>query len=263
MPHVTNLPDPTTASTGKQDTYNTYGTYNWANESADTKSSFETFTSKWFKRMKATNRTVVGYALQVKKGASDHATFPPTSIDYYVYPWLDPQSSSPTKTDGSPNNALSYLMMSNFATPPETPTLDYSGTFVRTGGLFVLRSDLFWDQWLIPLLQGINKGAEIIPDKPFVQYSTSDPSWPFTVNLRFHAGVTGGHQKTTDSYYAFNKDHSRARTWNWSGRERVESNSVTDGGSTTLIVTQKCEYFPSQHHLCHPMPLQRKSSCPI
>ena len=193
--------------------------------------------------MAADKSTVIGYSLQVKKAAQDDATFPPTSIDYFVYPWKDPKLSSPTLTDGSPNNALCYLMMSKFVTPPNVPGLEYSGAFVQTGGLFAMRSDLFWDKWLIPLLQGINKGAEIIPDAPYVNYDSSKSKWPWSTNIAFHVGVSDGHSGTTESYYAFTKDTWQAKTWNWRGTERVQSKSASDGGSNTLTITQKCESF--------------------
>jgi hypothetical protein len=104
-----------------------------------------------------------------------------------------------------------------------------------------MRSNLFWDQWLIPLLQGINKGAEIIPDLPVVRYDASGGQWPWNVNIKFHVGVSGGHSGVTESAYAFSRDASGARSWKWRGAERVKTNSATDGGSRKQTVTQKCE----------------------
>jgi hypothetical protein len=98
-----------------------------------------------------------------------------------------------------------------------------------------LRSDLFWDIWLIPLLQSINKGAEIIPDEPYVNYNSSDIKWPWSIGMRYHVGVDGGHSRTTDPYYAFTKDNSQSGTWNWCGTERVISNSASDGREASQI----------------------------
>jgi hypothetical protein len=112
------------------DKYNNYGNFDWSKRSAGNRVSFEIFVQKWFKDMQGGKHTVIGYALQAKKATPDHATFPATSIDYFVYPWLDPAESSPAPTDDAPSNALCYLMMSKFAKPPNVPGLEYSGTFV-------------------------------------------------------------------------------------------------------------------------------------
>ncbi|KAI0148181.1 hypothetical protein F4776DRAFT_606501 [Hypoxylon sp. NC0597] len=221
------------------DQYNSHGSYDWKSETAETKAAFLSFCQSWWNTMKESNCNIIGYSIQAKEPVTttvDVATFPPTSIDYFVYPWKDPSSSSPQLIDDSPKNALCYLMMSNFTAPPTRIGLEYSGTFVNGGGLYTMNSGIFWDKWLLPLLQGLNKGAEIIPDEPFNEYypNPSD-GWHWSSGMRYHVGVDGSHG-TKDPYYAFTKRSSG--TWTWSGNRKSSSKTVSDGGHKTHIVSQ-------------------------
>ncbi|KAI0841843.1 hypothetical protein F5Y06DRAFT_258375 [Hypoxylon sp. FL0890] len=229
------------SSTKNTEQYNSYGSYDWKSETPETKAAFMGFCQNWWNIMSESNCTIIGYSVQAKKPDTtkvDTATFRPTSIDYFVYPWKDPDSYSPQLTDGSPKNALCYLMMSDFTKQPDRIGLEYSGTFVNGGGLYIMNSDIFWGKWLLPLLQGLNKGAEIIPDEPTNEYfpNPSD-GYHWAAGMCYHVGVSGSHG-TTDPYYAFTKSNWSPGTWTWSGKQRKWSKTVSDGSHTTHVVSQ-------------------------
>ncbi|KAI1331438.1 hypothetical protein F5Y16DRAFT_359973 [Xylariaceae sp. FL0255] len=229
------------SSTKNSTQYNSYGTYDWSKESPQTHAAFNGFCQNWFDLMKEKGCNVVGYSLQATKvdsSKADVATFLPTSIDYWVYPWKDPEQSYPSLTDGSPNNALCYLMMSDFVGSPSRAGLEYSGTFVKDGALYTMNRDNFWDRWLIPLMQGLNKGAEIIPNEPIASYDPNlDPNWPWKSDISCSIGVSESHG-TTHPYYAFTKDGSQAATWTWSGEKKFSSKTVESGGSRSMTCSQ-------------------------
>ncbi|KAI2465524.1 hypothetical protein F4781DRAFT_21034 [Annulohypoxylon bovei var. microspora] len=129
-------------------------------------------------------------------------------------------------------------MMSNFTEPPTRIGLEYSGTFVDGGGLYMMNSDIFWGDWLLPLLQGLNKGAEVIPDEPSNEYypHPSD-GWHWSAGMCFHVGVNETHG-TKDPYYAFTKNSWYPGIWNWNGNRKTSSKTVSDGGSYTQTVTE-------------------------
>ncbi|KAI1143197.1 hypothetical protein F5Y05DRAFT_367832 [Hypoxylon sp. FL0543] len=229
------------SSTKNNEQYNSYGSYDWKSETPETKAAFLGFCQNWWNIMSKSDCNIIGYSIQAKKPDPtkvDAATFPPTSIDYFVYPWKDPTSSSPRLTDGSPKNALCYLMMSDFTGPPTRIGLEYSGTFVNGGGLYTMNSNIFWDNWLLPLLQGLNKGAEIIPDEPTnVYYPNPSDGYHWASGMRYHVGVSGTHG-TKEPYYAFTKSSWRPGTWTWSGNQKTSSKTLSDGSHTTHVVSQ-------------------------
>ncbi|KAI1175629.1 hypothetical protein F4777DRAFT_319164 [Nemania sp. FL0916] len=232
----------TSASSVNTEEYNDFGGYAFAN--SEQKATLMAWCQIWWKAMQVDGKNVIGYSVQAQTsntGNVEAATFPPTSIDYFVYPWQDPSVSSPRLIDGDGKNALCYLMMSHFRTPPSLPGLAYSGAFVTEGslgGLYVMNSNSFWNDWLIPLLQGLNKGAEVIPDEPYGVYDPrKEPQFPYIVSMRYHAGVNKSHG-TTDQYYAFKKDQSHVGKWTWSGKKRTSSKTVHGSSGVTEILTQ-------------------------
>ncbi|KAI1415786.1 hypothetical protein F5Y13DRAFT_155310 [Hypoxylon sp. FL1857] len=229
------------SSTQNSEKYNSYGKYDWKAESPETQAAFLGFCQSWWNIMKKSDCNIIGYSIQANKPDPtkvDSATFPPTSIDYWVYPWKDPNYSNPPDTDDSPKNALCYLMMSDFTKPPTRIGLEYSGAFVNGGGLYTMNAGTFWARWLLPLLQGLNKGAEIIPDEPLNEYypNPSD-GYHWAAGMRYHIGVSGTHS-TKDPYYAFTKSTWRPGTWTWSGSQKTSSKTLSDGKHTTHVVSQ-------------------------
>ncbi|KAI1322557.1 hypothetical protein F5Y16DRAFT_37564 [Xylariaceae sp. FL0255] len=229
------------ASNQNDATQNSYGTSNWNSKSPEAQASLMSFCQQWWNSMKVAGSTIVGYSVQANKpnlGNVDAATFPPTSIDYFSYPWKDPSASNPKAVDGSGKNALCYLMMSNLRSLPSPVGIKYSGTFVKGGGLYVMNESQFWGDWLLPLLQGLNKGAEIIPDEPTGIYQPQkDPQFPYYVGMRYHVGVNKSHS-TKDSYYAFTKNKAHPNQWTWSGKKKPSSKTVQGAPGHAQILTQ-------------------------
>jgi hypothetical protein len=119
--------------------------------------------------------------------------------------------------------------------------LPYSGPFVNSGGLYTIHRDIFWNRWLLPLLQGVNQGAEIIPDAPFVEYNSG--RWPNDYSfkgIRYHVGINGSQTGVTDPYYALATDPRRPRTWTWGEKNRTTSNYVSREEYTRILVL-KCK----------------------
>jgi hypothetical protein len=136
----------------------------------------------------------------------------------------------------SDNRVTSTLSASR--TPVNLP---YSGPFVNSGGLYTIHHDIFWNRWLLPLLQGVNQGAEIIPDAPFAEYNSG--RWPSDYlfkGIRYHVGINGSQTGVTDPYYALATDPRRPRTWTWGGKNRTTSNYVSREEYTRILVL-KCK----------------------
>ena len=170
------------------------------------------------------------------------AKFPPTSIDYQVYPWKDPAQTSATMTNNLDANGLCYLMMSGSGTPPVPANLQYSGAFIDDAskpGVFSMNRDIFWNSWLLPLLQSINQGAELIPETPYVEY-TSGREYPFGVNVEASVGDNPKHLQSDDSYFQFVADPSNNNRWTWVG-DNLQSSNSAEGGGDKETVTQTCK----------------------
>lgn len=125
-----------------------FGTEVWSQESDTVQQNFEAFVQGWLEQMADDDKTVGGVVLQTNDPDSgktqipgsgiDHwltwyllvnsdvPSFPPTSLDRIMYPWIDP-SSPGNATDNLDANALCYLMMTGNATVPSPAALSYSG----------------------------------------------------------------------------------------------------------------------------------------
>jgi hypothetical protein len=214
----------------------------WNSETDSVQANFKTFVTKWLNLMSTKDCTILGYSAQaVSSDTNQNATsFPPTSIDYQRYPWIDPGNSSATKEDNIDTNALCYLMMSGFDEPPDPPAMQYSGTFVDDDtkpGIYSMNSTVFWDSWLLPLLQTINQGAEVIPEKPMVTY-TSGKEYPYQVNEESSLGDNSKHPNADDTYFKFvAADQSGSKKWTWTGDPLTSTNSA-QGDYDKQTVTQ-------------------------
>lgn len=136
--------------------------------------------------------------------------------------------------DNSDLNALSYLMMTNFDTPPRQETLNYSGTFVDGNGIFCMNNSIFWDSWLLKLLQDVARGMELVPDKPYVAYDDSDPDFPWQSAMEYHVG----NWDKQPSDYTMNK--SGDNFWYWSTAQ-LDSENIAYGGGDHERVHETCE----------------------
>ncbi|KAL4996887.1 hypothetical protein BDV10DRAFT_186693 [Aspergillus recurvatus] len=82
-------------------------------------------------------------------------TFAPAVIDYAPYPWLDPLRPT-VETDGLPQNALGILTYTDRNRRRGYGGLSHSGAFTDGGAAFCMNRDLFWNHYLLPILNQIN-----------------------------------------------------------------------------------------------------------
>ncbi|KAL1967188.1 hypothetical protein VTN77DRAFT_3479 [Rasamsonia byssochlamydoides] len=151
------------STTKYEPSLSSFGNEDWSKETAEARASFDDFISKWLLAMSEKGCNILGISMQANRSQDSGSyvpTFPPTSIDYYTYPWKDPSQSSPRTTENLDKNALCYLMMSDFAEPPSPVG------------------------WLLPLLQTINNDTEVIPTTPYIYYDSSKSSHPWSANTQ-------------------------------------------------------------------------------
>lgn len=170
-------------------------------------------------------------------------TFPPTSIDYYCYPWKGVDGSADLR-DNQDFNALAYLMMSNFEEPP-SHEIAYTGAWVDNAnrlGTFCMNHALFWP-WMQNVLRKVVIGMVPYPDTPHVEYSPDDPDLPFASGMRYHAGD----DDVEDDQYEFRPDGIFSpRSWTLSGPNRHSENSATHAhDKNDVMKLQEDSLFPS------------------
>ncbi|EEU35081.1 uncharacterized protein NECHADRAFT_82426 [Fusarium vanettenii 77-13-4] len=183
----------------------------WSKESPVIQAHFEELRYVWMDQMASGGHTQVGVMLQTEDPKSVNPTaptFPPTSIDYGTYPWKDPTNPQAPNND-SDSNALCYLIMTNNARPPVPPSLPYSGTWVDAdatetgrGAILCMNNAQFWEGWLLPLIQVINRASQIQPTTPVLEPYTDGGA---TVGLRYVPGTCTAHPDSDDTYYNFTR----------------------------------------------------------
>lgn len=152
----------------------------------------------------------------------------PTSIDYYNYAWhdpnYDPDGTGPI-ANGIDENALCYLTVSDFANPPEPAGLSFTGTFVDDNAVFCMNRSLFWDKWLLPLLQEINQALEFTPPQSYLATYQGSGGWDVTCAPEFAFGQNRDHPSKDDSYFAF-------YNYQWQGDEQKSDIAYATGVHT-------------------------------
>ncbi|KAE8419608.1 hypothetical protein BDV36DRAFT_307579 [Aspergillus pseudocaelatus] len=177
----------------------------WRNLTPEARGTIKTWVTKWLNITNEKGQSILGYSAERQEDdeLNEYApTFPPTSIDYYCYPWKGLDGSEAPKDDLD-TNALSYLMMSNFEEPPAGGSIEYTGPWVDDGdrqGTFVMNRTLFWP-WMNRLLRQMVIAMTPYPDTPFVEWSGANPDLPWSSGIRFHAGD----DDAQDSEYQFTK----------------------------------------------------------
>ncbi|KAK6526112.1 hypothetical protein TWF281_011149 [Arthrobotrys megalospora] len=177
----------TSTSSKYEPSLSSFGTTDWSKEPPEARANLDTFIDKWLKLMQEKDQSILGYTVQhtTDPDNPDQTTFPPTSVDYYVYPWKG-ESGDDAAADNLPNNALCYLMMSGFRPPPTPPIgLPYTGPYVNGGGTYCLSKSIFWDQWLFPALEDFTKGVTVNCDYPTYTVAALDSDWPVTIDAGY------------------------------------------------------------------------------
>ncbi|KAK0657829.1 hypothetical protein B0T16DRAFT_69071 [Cercophora newfieldiana] len=188
-----------------------FGGINWDKEPAAPHTAFNVLLDVWASKMKKGWHDTVGFRLVTSKPETvqPHApTFPPTSITYTTYPWIDPTTPR-DKDNGSSANALCYLIMTkNRAPSTATPLLPYTGTWVTADKLIdpgrdaimCISAPQFWGEWLLPQMRALNLAAHVQPLEPTLE---ADGFNGASIQLDFEAGRCTAHPESSDAYFAF------------------------------------------------------------
>ncbi|KAK6351918.1 hypothetical protein TWF718_005061 [Orbilia javanica] len=210
-----------------------FGGLDWDNQPGELKENFGMFISKWINTMSDKKENILGYSVVGSDPSEINGvapTFVPTSIDHYNYPWIEPGSSSTSGQDGLDQNAFCYLTMADFTKPPEIAGLTYSGPFVDkdNGATFCMNSNIFWDTWLLPLLQEINMQTMVNPDTPYLAFAND--SGAVYVSCEYHIGNNDSNVSASDSTFAWTRsiDGDGKPSWTWSSSIPPATNEVVD-----------------------------------
>ncbi|KAI1634143.1 hypothetical protein F4809DRAFT_643773 [Biscogniauxia mediterranea] len=150
------------------------------------------FITHWITVMSESGNSILGYSAQREDNdeLNKYApSFPPTSIDYFPYPWLGASGNGSAK-DGQDENSLSYLMMSNFERPPTQGAMPYTGPWTNggsRGASFCMSGSLFWG-WLHPLMRKLSMAMTPIPDEPYLAYVGTPKETPWRFGVGWHIG---------------------------------------------------------------------------
>lgn len=163
-------------------------------------------------------------------------SFPPTSIDYDIYPW---KSGGSTPRNNDDMNALCYLMMSKFETPPTKGGIAYSGQFVDEDhdATFVMRHDLFWENWMFTVFHKLLRGLIVVPvEKGSVQWK-GHGKYPFLALPTYNVGDDSKY----DDYNCYWFQRKDSSSWYWGGQRFWTNASAEDPGDSNdwYIVEQR------------------------
>ncbi|KAK6538428.1 hypothetical protein TWF694_010013 [Orbilia ellipsospora] len=223
----------------------TFGTIDWKNEPHAARTNFNVFIETWLSDESEAGKNILGYSIN---GTDPEAvngfapSFVPTSIDDYTYPWIEPGASSSTGEDGLDLNSLSYLTMSDFNQPPDVPGLRYTGEFVtkNDGAVLCINSSIFWDKWLLPLLQELNMCTQVNPDKPYLSWCEDD-RYTALIAIKYHIGNSNPGITSSDPYFAFKPktDSANQVYWSWESNIPPATNeSVNPVGTWTITASE-------------------------
>ncbi|UKZ82560.1 hypothetical protein TrVFT333_010351 [Trichoderma virens FT-333] len=204
------------------------------NLTARAKGKFDGFIIDWLTAMHEAGCNILGYSARASVDTNVSTHFSPTSIDYDTYPW----KATPTSTnqDNIDQNALCYLMMSNFKTPG-IDAVSYTGQWVDDNhpATYALNRSLFWP-WMFSVLQDVVKSMVPVPDTPTLYWDNTDKNHPYAARMEYHFGDNAA----TDRDYQFSSTATPGQ-WSWTGRNLSSSNQVynpgNSGDSETIVET--------------------------
>ncbi|XXH03861.1 hypothetical protein Hte_010267 [Hypoxylon texense] len=190
------------------------------------------FINHWVIVMHESGGSILGYSAQREQGTSElnkyAPSFPPTGIDYATYPWRGDDGSGPDK-DGQDQNALSYLMVSDFRNLPSEGAIPYTGAWVdgySRGASFCMSRTLFW-KWLLPVMREVVKAMTPIPETPYVVYNGTPKDAPYGNGYKWHIGDASA------PYYDYKWVPSGQATWKATSPRKETSNRATDTHDST------------------------------
>lgn len=217
----------------------------------------------WFStlgfRLATSHPETIGFHLDASKPevvTPTAPTFPPTSITYTTYPWLEPLSGISEGSNDSSANALCYLIMTKNRAPSTAKTLlPYTGTWVSTNNLVDPHRDAvlcmnvsqFWGEWLLPNMQMLNVGAHVQPLEPTL---AKDGYSNCNIELNFEAGSCTAHQQASDPYFAFQQEKDKKGNllpkWTWKSNDDLcHTHNQMTNHSMKWTLNQDCEFESS------------------
>jgi hypothetical protein len=213
-----------------EDSY--FGGLDWSAEHEAVQDAFTSLRNMWMYKMVNGWHSTVGFRLATSKPETispSAPTFPPTSITYTTYPWIDPHTDQ--GDDKSTANALCYLVMTQNRSPSAaTPLLPYTGTWVSTNpvtdpnrdAIFCMNASQFWSEWLLPQMQALNLGAHVQPPEPKFESTGFNGA---SIGLSFEAGWCSAHTEPSDAYFGFhqekNKEGIPKPQWTWKSDDKL------------------------------------------
>ncbi|RHZ63547.1 hypothetical protein CDV55_103635 [Aspergillus turcosus] len=188
--------------------------FNGATLPPDTLYNLKLFANEWLTSYDEKGLNILAHSLtkddSTQEQRSNTATFIPSLFDYAAYPWLDPNNNT-VVTDGLRENALGVLTYTDTSrhTSYAPPGLAYSGVFTDGGAAFCMNSSLFWNHYLLPILQEINQKVEVIPQDPPRLHGS----------MKYTLGRNSKHPKPTDRYFQWKQQQSQNGQlhWVWTG----------------------------------------------
>ncbi|KAF7166596.1 hypothetical protein CNMCM5623_000191 [Aspergillus felis] len=217
------------SSTKFNEDLTTFGEHKLSELTPAAKASVLQFIDHWIKVMSESGSSILGYSAQREQNKNGDElnkyapSFPPTSIDYFCYPWRGADGSGANKDDQD-NNALSYLLMSDFKIPPAEGSMKYSGPWVDGDdrvASFCMNRALFWN-WMLPIARQVVVAMTPVPDTPYVSYAGTPSDMPWRTGPRYHIGDTDA--SANDYKWVPNPSGG----WSTSSPMKFETNTVYD-----------------------------------
>ncbi|PYH40188.1 uncharacterized protein BP01DRAFT_370097 [Aspergillus saccharolyticus JOP 1030-1] len=244
--------------------------------SGDSRASLLTFIDHWIKGMSENGKNILGWSAQREHSkAADELnpyapSFPPTSIDYFCYPWRGTNGQG-SNQDNQDDNALSYLLMSDFKNPPAEGAIAYTGPWVDHASgrdaSFCMSRTLFWG-WMLPLVRQVVVAMTPMPDKPYVEYVGTPSDTPWSFGARYHVGDSGASDSdyqwvpngnngwstsTADKSSSSGKVVKPGNGNDWETAEeqatKIQATAAFDAGKESLTVKGSSKFaFQLNHH---------------
>lgn len=93
----------------------------------------------------------------------------------------------------------------------------------------------FWEGWLLPLIQVINRASQIQPTTPVLEPYTDGGA---TVGLRYVPGTCTAHPNSDDAYYNFTRGSDNV-SWTWTATDSLlATNNVMKSGGNHWTLDQ-------------------------
>ncbi|PYH77439.1 hypothetical protein BO82DRAFT_423674 [Aspergillus uvarum CBS 121591] len=201
------------SSTKFNEDITTLGKAKLSDLSGDSRASLLRFIDHWIKGMSENGKSILGYSAQreVSKSADERK-----------------RASHGSNKDYQDDNAMSYLLMSNFKNPPAEGAMGYTGPWVDgagdRGASSCMSRTLFWE-WMLPLARQVVVAMTPVPDTPYLEWVGTPADTPYGFWTRYHIGDAGA----SDSSYKWVPNAYGG--WSTSTEDKSTAKKVNKPGS--------------------------------